>query len=61
MRGLEINIFKRPDKMKLGKICLVGDIVEIDLFSIVPVNEKLRLHQPPVKIYFGIGVIAHIH
>jgi hypothetical protein len=60
MRGLEVDIFERPNKMKLGEIGLVGDTVEIDLFSIAPVNEKLRLHQSSVKIYFGIGFIAHI-
>jgi len=38
--------------MKLGKIGFISNIVQVYFFSIVAIDEQLRLHNAFVEIYF---------
>lgn len=45
--------------MELGGVGLMGDVVEIDGFCIVGVDEKLGLHEASVEEYLGISFCGH--
>ena len=45
MRCAAIYIFKQPDKMKLGKVGFIGDVIEVDIFGIIIINKKLCLND----------------
>jgi len=34
--------------MKLGKICFVSDVIQIDVFCVVVIYKKLGLNNSPV-------------
>jgi hypothetical protein len=53
MWRVSISRPEKSDEVKTGKRRLPGDLVEIDLFTKVLVNKKLRLHDPAVEICLG--------
>ena len=59
MRRFTIRFFEQSNKVKLGKIRFVGDIVQVDLFGKMIVNEKLCLNNPLIQINFLILFERH--
>ena len=54
MRCFAVDRFEQPDKMELGKIGFIGNVVKIDALTEIRINEQLRLNNPFIKIYFWI-------
>lgn len=57
MRSLAIHLLKEADEMELGEIRLIRNIVQVDAFRVVRINEQLRLHHPLVEVDLGVGVL----
>jgi len=54
VRGFAVSIFKEPAKMESGKISFIGDLLQVDILSIVAVDEQFGLHDAPIKIQPGV-------
>ena len=54
MRGFAIDVFEKPDKMKLGEESFICNVVKDYVLMKIPVNEKLRMYNAIVKVEFRI-------
>lgn len=58
MWGHFVNIGEYPYKVVLGKRSFSGDVVKIDVFSKMLVDEKFCINYPPVQVYFRKGFLC---
>jgi len=57
--GSAIDALELPDEMEFGRVGLIGNVVEVDGFCVVGIDEKLGLHKSSVEEYLGISVCCH--
>lgn len=53
MRCFSVNGFKETNEVKFGKTGFVGNIIEIDGFAEMFIDEQFGLYDAFVEIYFG--------